>query len=157
MVAPELLQYITQNKAAGFSEEQIIVALRAAGWAEDAIAEALSGSIAVSGGSVATPPTNPQTGPSTEEELARIQNELAQANNKFHPHQDPHEQSQGGGLTGVLVRKHIVQNEAQANILMILISVISISISVWIVWPKGNNPPAVNAAIPPLSAPNSRT
>ena len=87
MAAPELLQYISQSKAAGFTEAQIQTALRTAGWAEEAITEAFSGTTAItpSPSPAATAPNAPAN---TEAELARIQSELEEAKKKFHPHAD---------------------------------------------------------------------
>ncbi len=149
MVTPELLQYITQSKTAGFSTAQIEAALRAAGWAEDAITEALYGATAVSA-TRSNPQTNispsTQAAQPTDTELARIQDELEEAKKGFHTHTNPPEQ-QERGIMGFLIRKQVVQNEAQANLLMIAISLLSIGTSVWLMWPKSNSP----TAIPPIS------
>ena len=130
MVAPELTQYITQSRAGGFTEEQILGALRAAGWAEDVIAEAFGAPAAPS-----TPQVEqPIPASSTEAELTRIQQELEQTKKRFHTHTTG--EVQVGGIIGLLMRKHIVTNESQANVLMIATSLLCISLSVWILWPK---------------------
>ena len=74
MVAVELLQYIAQSKAAGFNQEQIADALRTAGWADNIVAEALSGTAAVSAAPLFAPQTSEQqSGQGSVDELARIQ------------------------------------------------------------------------------------
>ena len=117
MVSSEILQYIAQNKAAGFTQEQIVTALRAAGWAEEMIAEAFSGA-PTTGGAPAPNTNSEETDQNTEAELARIQNELEQAKGRFHAHADPVDQGTRG-LTGWFIRRHLVKNEQQANVLMI--------------------------------------
>jgi hypothetical protein len=156
MVAPELLQYITQNKAAGFTEEQIQNALRAAGWAEEMISEAFSSAATISGGGIPlAQSTSQQQSTGIENELTRIQNELEQAKKGFHAHADPEAQS-GRGLTGLLIRRHIVRSEAQANIYMIAVSLICISASVWLLLPKSNSSARISPALVPSSAPGAQ-
>ncbi|MEI7720098.1 MAG: hypothetical protein WCI89_02735 [bacterium] len=130
MATPELLQYIAQNKAAGSTQEQILAALRAAGWSEDVINDALFGTTSLN-----NPNTDTKPGTSTTAELARIQQELEQNQKRFHPHYTQNT-ARSPGIIGLLLQWYIVQSKNQANILLIAISLMSLGLSILLLLPK---------------------
>jgi hypothetical protein len=147
MVTPQLLDYIRQNLATGLARADIEKALVAAGWAVQDITD---GFTAIEHpGSAVPPPVVPAPAPRVSPpndnaaETIRIQKEL-ELEAKLQKWRGATASTPViGGIIGWLIRKKIVEKEAQANIALIGVAIIAIVLAVGIfVWgDSGSNKP----------------
>lgn len=59
------------------------------------------------------------------------------------------------GIIGFLLRKGIVSNKNQANLVLLGVAIVAIAFAVWLMWPSSPKTPPVVAlpAVPPATSP----
>lgn len=176
MPDPQIIQYIQQNSA-NFSKEDIENALLSAGWAAADIA---AGFAAVVTAAQPTPQANIQT-PLTSTPAAAATQEIytappddfmaemerrrttqpTMAQQKTYTVPTSHVKfnssahaSTGGGIIGLLVGNGLAANESQANMILIGVIVVAVSLAVWFVWPKSSPVPPLPTQVTAPTEPN---
>jgi hypothetical protein len=129
MLSEELISYIKQNQAAGFSRPDIESALKNAGW--DAID--IAAAFASLGGTTPPPRTKAPFGSnnpsdiqrSVDEEVSRLRSQALAARSA----------SQTGtgdtGIIGWMLKKKIVSTKSQANLVLIIVIVVCLAGAAW--------------------------
>ena len=134
MVIAEVRAYIEHTSATGYSADEIREALLVAGWNPQDIAD----TFAALGTSTPTVPAPPPPPPAVanKHEIARIQAELAheQKRKKFGVAVSPAAGKRARSMTQWLIDKSIVQNEQQANALLIGIMIMCLGLSAWFIF-----------------------
>jgi len=179
-VNPQLVQYIKENTAAGFSRADMEKALLAAGWSAADVAAAFA--------PPATPtqpqPAAPAPGPAVQaaapataaagttpqaagDFLAQMQQRRAATQTipatgastaqpstaNYRPRYQASSPSttKASGIVGLVLRTGVVKTEAQANMVLIGIIVVAVSLTVWLNWPSSG------PSVPPTPLQTPRT
>jgi|GEM_PF-3202310 len=116
MLNEQLLAYVRENTRAGFSRSEIEQALKNAGWDPADIAAAFS----------VQQPTTPTT-PATPSPVPPLSHPTPRS--LYRPATSAGGQS---GIVGWMIKKRLVQGETQANMVLILLTVMCLGLAVWI-------------------------
>ncbi len=144
MLTEQLIDYIRQNLAAGFGKEDLQKTMLSAGWSAEDIAAGFAAVANLSAIPAASPaPAQAvSSANSNAAEVARIQAEIARNQARAaklgpaHTSADPSQK----GIIGWLIKKKIVANGQQANLVLIGIFILVVMLIAWIDWPKGSAP-----------------
>ena len=126
MVPEQLLVYIRQNIAAGFKKEEVAQALKNAGWAPQDIEQGFA--------ALDNPALVEQKIQATTDaaEFARIQEELRRAQTRNSRFSETSPANAGNNIMAAwLIKKGIVKNEAQANMVLIGLSLVMLAFAAW--------------------------
>ncbi len=126
MVPEQLLVYIRQNIAAGFKKEEVAQALKNAGWAPQDIEQGFA--------ALDNPALVEQKVQATTDaaEFARIQEELRHAQTRNSRFSETSPANAGNStMAAWLIKRGIVKNEAQANMVLIGLSLIMLAFAAW--------------------------
>ena len=164
MVTQQLLDYIRQNLAAALVRADIEKALLASGWAVQDITDGFT-AIEHPGSMVPPPKVSapaPRVSPANDNaaEEARLLHELALEAKRQKWRGATTSTAVVGGIIGWLIRKKIVEKEAQAYIALIGVAIIVIVLAVGIfVWSNSglSNPAPISHKIPAMVSPPGST
>lgn len=120
MVNERLLGYVRDNLQAGFSRGDIEVALRAAGWEASDIAAAFADANAGAPRRGMAPVNSTQSAINTE--LQRL--EMQRPRRGGQP-------AAAGGIIGWMIQKRLVSSKQQANIVLIICTILITALALW--------------------------
>lgn len=129
MLSEELINYIKQNQAAGFSRLDIETTLKNAGW--DAVD--IAAAFASLGGVTSPPRTSSPLGGRNPNDIQRsVDEEVARLRSQTLAARSANQQGIGeSGIIGWMMKRKIVSSKSQANIVLIVVIILCLAGAAW--------------------------